>query len=114
MVRVFENPDGSVRVVTPAPNARLAEESDADFHTRIMAKTLAANPDLQGLPFHDVNDSDLPARSKRYAWRVKGGKVVADAAVPIPPDRRQTLLDELDAAVTPAQIKAVLHKVIFG
>lgn len=71
--RVFVHPDGSVRVVHPAPDARQMvrikqdgeplPESDTAFYARVFAEAVERDPTLAGLPFHDIATSDLPPRS---------------------------------------------------
>src|SRR3990167_2837983 len=79
LVRVFTMPDGTVRIVHPAPADQRFGESDADFFARAMARTLEANPAFAGRPFVDVMASTLPSdRTKRHAWREKQGKIDVD------------------------------------
>jgi hypothetical protein len=74
--RVYTMPDGSVRIVHPAPESRLPDEPEADWYARVMARTEAANPSLQGRPFLDSDTADLPAdRTQRATWRVRSGRV---------------------------------------
>ena len=74
--RVYEMPDGTVRVVHPALKSRHPEEPEADWYARVMARTEQANPDLAGRPFADVDSADLPAdRTQRARWRLQGGRV---------------------------------------
>lgn len=75
--RVFTKPDGSVIISRAMPGM--------DF-TQAMQQTIATNPHLQGLPFEDVDETDIPTdRTKRHAWRLQSGKVKEDALVPDKP-----------------------------
>lgn len=52
-------------------------------------RTLEANPSLQGVPCAETDSSQLPQdRAKRYAWRMRQGKVQVDDTIPdpTPPD----------------------------
>ena len=60
-----------------------------------------------------VQDPDLPPdKRERHKWRIQGGKVRVDLTVPDPPHPRQALLDQVDAATTVAQLKAILRTVV--
>lgn len=107
-VRVWHNPDGSVRVTYPNPKGRREGETEAAFFARVMATTAAKVPDLAGLPFVDVDSSALPAREAactvcggthptRNQWRIAAGKVKVDAAVPNPHRIHAHALRDLDA-----------------
>lgn len=71
--RVFVNPDQTVRVVHPFEGARKVVridrdgmpilESDAVFYRRVFAEAIELDPTLAGLPYHDIDPSDLPART---------------------------------------------------
>lgn len=87
LVRVLTAPDGSVIVVHPSIGDRLPGESDAALLDRMMKRTLEVNPAWKRWPFVDVPLSSLPT-TKRYAWRVQGGKVVVDSTVPAPADKQ--------------------------
>ncbi len=129
--RVFENSDGTLQVVKLNPKRQREGESDADFEARLFSRHVEQNslliqkmidagkplprPALAGLPFSDVEVNILPTdRSKRYAWRRQGNAVVVDPTVQPPPHPRQTLLDEIEAATSIAELKASLLKVIRG
>jgi hypothetical protein len=99
LVRVYQNPDTTVRVVFPNPTQREEGESDADFAARIFAFTEERDPTLAGLPHVDVDEATLPDRDTRKAWRLQGGVVVADAAI-------------LQAAATAATEAAALRQQI--
>ena len=88
--RVYTMPDGTVRVVHPAPKSRRftpvlddagqeidrAWEPEAEWYARVMARTEEANPNLAGRPFADMDHADLPAdRTQRARWRLQGGRV---------------------------------------
>lgn len=87
IVRVFQNPDGSVRIVHPV--------NEADPET-VFARTVEADPSLASLPYTDVDSSTLPPRdeicldcpnqkhSTRDQWRLKNGTVMRDPLKPNP------------------------------
>lgn len=114
-VRIFENPDGSVRVVHLNPKRRLENESDADFEARIFARTVEADPTLDGLPFSDIEVAALPTdRSKRYAWKRQGNAVIVDPSVLPPPHPKQKLLDDINKATTIDGLKTLMTKMVRG
>jgi hypothetical protein len=70
--RVYELEDGSVSVVHPAPNGRRGGEREEAWYARVMERTEAANPNLAGRPFADIDVADLPVdRSERNSWRLR-------------------------------------------
>ncbi len=107
--RVFQNLDGTIRVMRLNERHRLLGETDASFFTRETAK----QPGLFALPFIDVDASTTPTdRGRRYAWRVSAGAVIVDLTVPVPAHPRQALFDEIDSATTLVQLRAALRKVV--
>ena len=66
-VRVLYNKDDSVSVIHPVEKSRRLKESEADWLARVFAK---ATPG--GIEHQDIDHTELPDRSKRYAW--KGSK----------------------------------------
>jgi hypothetical protein len=110
-VRVFQNPDGTVRIMRLNERRRRPGETDSQFFARETAK----QPELAGLSFTDVDDTTLPtSRGKRHAWRVMAGRVQEDAAVPDKPHPRQGLLNRADAAQTLPELKAIIRELIQG
>ena len=75
---------------------------------------------VQDFPSADALEQILPRtgqtvdRSRRHAWRWQGNRVLADPAVPDPPNPKQPLLDEITAATTVAALKTALLKVVKG
>ena len=113
MVRVFSNPDGSLRIMGVAEKMRNVGESDVALVARIGAKTIAENPDLKGLSFIDVDVSALPADiSKRYKWRIQAGAVVVDATIPDVVDPKVSLRARIAAANTLLELKAVIRDLV--
>ena len=113
MVRIFSNPDGTLRIMGVAEKMRNVGESDAALVARIGAKSIAENPDLKGLPFIDIDVSALPAdASKRYKWRIQAGVVVVDATVPDPVDPKVVLRARIAAANTLPELKAVIRDLV--
>jgi len=84
--RVYEMPDGSVHVVTFAPNARKQGESDQDFANRIWEKMKLKDPTLPDA-YVDIEKADMPERvdadgvSIRNQWRLKNKKLQVDPSV---------------------------------
>jgi len=81
--RVFQNPDGTVRIMVPNPKRMTDSKEDFDVVT-------ARDPTLDGLPFQDIDGADIPTdRGLRYKWRLNQGKVKVDPSVPdfVPPRR---------------------------
>ena len=69
LCRVFQHLDGSVSVLRLNP--RLTDVT-LDGET-------AKNSSLQGLPFIDVDESQIPIdRGNRHNWRIKDGKIVSE------------------------------------
>ena len=109
--RVFQNPDGNVRLMHLNERYRRANETDEEF----LARETAKQPELAGLLFADVDATTILAdRSKRHAWRLNAGTVIADLTVPDPPHPKQALLDEIASATTIVALRAVLTKVVQG
>ena len=98
--------------VTPDPEDGLRMrverlEPEADWYARTMARAETTNPALAGRPFEDLETADLPAdRTARHAWRLRGGRVVVDPAVPAP--ARPARSDAIAAATTLDELKAAL------
>ena len=94
MCRVFQNVDGSVRLMHPNKRLQLLGETDADFTARVCSADRDKDPSLAGLPSFDVNTAALPtrnevdaqgdSRSVRNAWRRAGNAVVVDVAAIAP------------------------------
>jgi len=60
-----------------------------------------------------VSTPTLPSDKRdRHKWRIQGGQVRVDLTVPDLPHPRQALLDQVDAATTVAQLKAILRTVV--
>lgn len=84
-VRVFEMPDGSVRVTRLSPSV---DASDAEAAYEHAAEQIEAHEGVAPVGHFDVDESELPERERedphagrlpaRDAWRAQGGKVVVD------------------------------------
>lgn len=76
-IRVCEQPDGRLVII----------------HWATSDKTTP--PDLAGLPCADRDDSELPDRSRRDAWRKRpDGSIKADPTIEIASERRERLQRE--------------------
>lgn len=121
LVRVYRNPDNSVRVFTPNSSKQRPDEPAADFLARLAAENEQADPTLNGLPFVDTDSEALPSGEQRYAWRLNGrNQVVVDPTVTDPAveaeeqrlaDARLVLNSSIVATAT-AQEKAALARVL--
>lgn len=114
--RCIQNPDGSIRIIRPE-GPRLPGETDEQYFLRKIEATLRKNPSMQGLPFVDILNTDMPPkteRAKRYAWRVQGNRVVVDPTILSPPHPKQALLTEISQATTVDSLKAILTKIVTG
>ena len=77
-VRVFENPDGSVRVMRLNEKMRLPGESDDAFAARMFPIELAKDVSLVSLASSDVDEVDIPASRadrKNFKRRMVAGKM---------------------------------------
>lgn len=98
-VRVFQNSDGSVRILClnpRRPEGNLDKETEKDTS-------------LAGLPFVDVEQESLPpTHARRHAWRIFNGQVVDDTSVPDRVDREADRRKKIAAANTLPELKAAL------
>lgn len=76
LCRVFERLDGTLAIHHPDLLGRMDGESEVDWLTHVFARAVEAQPELDGLPFVDVDPATLPDRATRDRWRVRGGVVV--------------------------------------
>lgn len=70
-VIAYTRPDGGVSVITPAPEAQLPNETEAEFLARIRLKDVPAN----ATNVIEVDKEDLPPRETRSSWRIVNGVV---------------------------------------
>ena len=69
-VRVFENLDGSIRIMKLNEKMRLKDESDDMFAARMFPIEQEKDVSLSGLVFSDIDQIDIPAsRADRKNWR---------------------------------------------
>lgn len=84
-VKVYEQGDGTVRVLHPNPKMRLEGETDDEFVDRIAALSEQHDPSLgRAKSKRNVAADSLPPRARRHAWRIKAGKLVDDKSVADP------------------------------
>ena len=76
-VRVVYKPDGSISVIHPSPNSQERGETESQWLNRVFNKTQKNDSKLAGLPFDDIEESVLPDRNYRDAWRGSKGSGVA-------------------------------------
>ena len=107
-VRVFYKPDGKVTVRTPVLKSKRSNETEQEWLIRVFElrdgidpKTRKVIPHrLKGLPFDDVDDSELPVRidATRGKWRgTKGEGIHIDHSVVLPWEVIVSKQAELDA-----------------
>ena len=66
-VRCVYRADKSVVVIHPAPKSKGADEMEGQWLERVFDKAMQG--ELKGLPYEDIDDSELPAiRDDRGAW----------------------------------------------
>ena len=76
--RVFENIDGSVRIMRLNEKMRLVGESDDAFAVRMFPIEQAKDVSLSGLASSDVEMIDIPtSRADRKSWkrRIRAGRM---------------------------------------
>lgn len=78
--RVYQQPDGTVRVLVPNPRLKHENETEAAFMSRI-ADQDAPKSGLQGLPFEDVEETLLPPRQDRKDWVMENRQVKVKKAI---------------------------------
>jgi len=77
-VRIVYRPDKSVAVIYPAPNSRHKGEKKDLWLKRVFERTMTGS-DLAGLPFDDVDKSELPqTREHRNTWTGEKGKGITE------------------------------------
>jgi len=75
-IRVVYKPDKAVAVIHPAPKSRCPNETEDQWLDRVFTK--AMQEELKGLPYDDIDSSELPAtREDRNAWEGEKGKGVS-------------------------------------
>lgn len=78
-VRVVSRADGGVSVIRVAPAfAALPDETEDQRLDRAFTLIVQKTPILQGRPTHDQDDSTLPPRRFRNAWRKQLSSVDID------------------------------------
>jgi hypothetical protein len=79
IVRVVYKNDGTVAVIIPAIKSKKPQETEDAWLERVFGKAMDGN--LSGLPFDDIDESELPPRENRNAWTgSKGHGVSVDQA----------------------------------
>ena len=101
--RLLRTPSGDIAIrVYPTSNERM---NDHDANMIVLQECDSAEALQNILP---------PDRSKRFAWRWQGNRVIIDPTVPGPLHPQQSLLDEIAAATTVAALKTALLKMVKG
>jgi hypothetical protein len=101
--RVIERNDGKLSIVFPNPNSQRPNESEDEFLERAYQKTVRDKPEFQGLPYVDMEHSELPLDSNgkkkdRDKWRMSSDKkgVKIDNSVVTETEKRKAIEDELE------------------
>lgn len=77
-VRLWQRADGFLLINTPARPRREGESWDA-YYAEVFDRAEANQPELQGLPHFDLEQSALPrTREHRDYWRLRNGRVVVE------------------------------------
>ena len=110
---VLAFPDGSVALMYLSEKYlagnRLSHETTAEAVLRLAESEQTKASKLQGAEVSVVKTSALPSdRSKRYKWRLRAEKVVVDEMIPDIIDPKQTILDQLNIAITLDQTKQAM------
>jgi len=109
--RVYYHPDGKVDIVYPSPNyPKKGGESETDWLARIYQET-EIELGMQGLPFDDIDRSELPDRSNKMKWRgSKGNGIHIDNTIVTEREKKEAIEADLDAELAkpaPNAIKAM-------
>jgi len=68
-------------IIFPALKSRRSGEDEDVWLNRVFTKAMN-NPNLTGKEFDDVDDSELPSREFRNAWRgSKGSTITIDSSI---------------------------------
>lgn len=74
-IRVVYKPDKSVVIIVPSPNSKRFGETETEWLERIFNKLMQG--DLEGLPYDDMDSSQLPPRAERQSWEGEKGQGVS-------------------------------------
>lgn len=93
-VRAIYKRDGTVVVIIPVAKSKKRNETEREWLTRVYAKAINSQPDLQGVLYDDIDDSQLPqSRQFREAWTGRKQEGVHVDAV-----RRQEIIDRVGSS----------------
>lgn len=70
-VRVVYKPDKSVTIIYPVKNSKGVNETEVQWLNRVFTKAMQG--ELKGLPYDDIDSSQLPDRKYRKAWEGQKG-----------------------------------------
>lgn len=65
--RVVYKSDKTVSVIHPVPKSKRPDETEKEWLKRVFNKAMRG--ELKGLPYDDIDDSELPPREDRRFWR---------------------------------------------
>ena len=66
-VRVVYKVDKTLAVIYPAAKSKRPDETEEEWLERVFTKAMQG--ELAGLPYDDIDDSELPSREDRQFWR---------------------------------------------
>ena len=82
---IFTGPSGVAAVLIPAYNDKITGqrpgETEATYLDRVIARNMKTGVLSPAVPFRVIEDTELPTRDYRNAWRFNGTAVVHDMAV---------------------------------
>lgn len=78
-VRVVYRQDKTIAVIHPAPKSKRPDETEGEWLERAFAKAVQGK--LAGLPYDDIDDSELPPRDARDAWEGEKGRGISVNAI---------------------------------
>jgi hypothetical protein len=100
--RIIERADGGISIINLALKDKRVNETMAEFEARAFQSTIDKNLAFQGLPFTDIDDSEIPKdRVDRGSWELKSGKIKVNAAKKATADAaKQAKIDKIEALKT--------------
>ena len=115
--RVYQRPDGSLAIVSPAWNdpvngfGRTPHVTEEQWYNWAVAH----KQPREWVSLGNIPITSLPQdRAHRDKWRMLAGRIQPDMTIPNRPHPKQALLDEIDRAATVPQLKVLLTKLVRG
>jgi len=96
IVRVVYRQNKTVAVIWPAVESRRPREAKAKWLKRVFDKAMAQDPDLYGMPYDNIESSELPQdRENRNAWEGEKSKGIWVNQAKAEALKKQREVDEL-------------------